>query len=174
MTIQTADNASLSLRHRMAGQWRMGWVWMLSLVLWACQDQTVFKENVDFMENKWYIKSTPTFSFEIEDPTVSYNLYYNVRNGLAYPYYNLYVTRYLYDAKGQLISSKLDELLLADAITGKPLGSGLGDMFDHKVLAMRQFKFPTKGKYTFKIAQYMRQNPLPEVVSVGLSVEKVP
>lgn len=165
--IHSSVRTKISIRNALIGG-------LLVLGCWSCSDQTVFKANVDFPDNKWYIKSTPSFSFEIDDPSAAYNLYYNVRNGLSYPYYNLYVTRYLYDANGKLISSKLDELLLADAASGRPLGSGLGDIFDHKILALKQYKFPQKGKYTFKIAQYMRQNPLPEVVSVGLSIEKAP
>lgn len=140
--------------------------------LWACSSETVFKDNADLPDGKWYIKNVPSFTFEIEDASLTYNLYYNVRNNISYPYYNLYLSRYLYNSQGKVINSKLDELILADASTGKPFGSGLGDICDHKVLAISKYKFPAKGKYTFKIAQYMRQNPLPDVLSVGVSIER--
>ncbi|MFN8358075.1 MAG: gliding motility lipoprotein GldH [Spirosomataceae bacterium] len=153
------------------------WAWLLVLctvVLWqGCSSDTVFKDNVDFEDAKWFEKNTASFSFEIDDPSASYNIFYNVRNTLEYPYSNLYVTRFLMNSQGKVINTQLDELQLADAKTGKPLGSGIGDIFDHKILALKAYKFSSKGKYTFKIQQYMRQNPLTEVLSMGVSVEKV-
>ena len=62
--------------------------------------------------------------------------------------------------------------MLFDQKTGKPLGDGLGDIYDHKVISSRSFMFPTKGKYTIKLKQYMRQDPLPYIMSMGVSVEK--
>ena len=67
---------------------------------------------------------------------------------------------------------KMDELILADEKTGKPIGSGLGDIFDHKILILKGYKFPKKGTYQIKIQQFMRQNPLPDVLSFGLAIEK--
>jgi len=103
---------------------------------------------------------------------VPYNIYYNLRNSLSYPYYNLYLTRYLTDEKGTQIESRLDEILLMDPKTGEPRGEGLGDLFDHKVLIKNNYRFPKPGTYTIRIKQYMRQDPLPEILSVGIAVEK--
>jgi gliding motility-associated lipoprotein GldH len=147
------------------------------LVLWtcaACDSPAIFKETVDFDGNRWYVRQVPSFAFTIEEPQQPYSIYYNLRNTSTYPYYNLYVTRTLLDSAGRVLDRKLDQLQLADATTGKPLGSGLGDLYDHKILAMKAFRFPYKGKYTITIQQYMRQNPLPEIQSVGLSIERIP
>ncbi len=59
-----------------------------------------------------------------------------------------------------------------DPKTGKPNGSGLGDLFDHKFLIKRNYRFPKPGKYTMQIRQYMRQDPLLNILSVGITVEK--
>jgi gliding motility-associated lipoprotein GldH len=83
------------------------------------------------------------------------------------------MTHYLTDEKGKVIHQHLDEIVLFDPVTGKPMGEGLGDIYDHKVLAFKDFKFPKKGKYKIQIRQYMRQNPLVDIVSAGVSVEKV-
>ena len=146
----------------------------LLAALTACEQDAsiIYKENVDIEGGKWYVKNTPSFTFKITDATVPYDLYYTVRNGLAYPYYNLYLTRYLTDEKGHEIESRLDELLLMDAKTGQPRGKGLGDIYDNKVVLKRAYRFPKPGTYTLRIKQYMRQDPLPDVVSVGISVEK--
>lgn len=145
---------------------------LVILILQACGNTTVFKDNIDFEGNNWFEKNVPSFAFTIDDPTVTYNVFYNVRNTLAYPYSNLYLTRYLVDEKGKVINTQLDELTLADSKSGKPFGSGLGDIYDHKILVLKAYKFPAKGKYAFRIKQFMRQNPLPEVLSVGITVEK--
>jgi gliding motility-associated lipoprotein GldH len=142
--------------------------------LMACTDpNTVFKDYTDISDGRWFIKNTPAFSFEIRDAGVPYNMFYNVRNAKSYPYYNLYLTRILADSAGRTLDSRLDELILMDEKTGKPLGDGLGDIFDHKILIRQGYRFPKPGHYRFTIKQYMRQDPLPDVLSVGLTVEKV-
>ncbi|AXE18647.1 gliding motility lipoprotein GldH [Runella rosea] len=146
----------------------------LSLLVMAgsCDSNSVYKDHEDIEDGQWYVKNEPAFTFEITDTTQTYNVYYLVRNSIAYPYYNLYVKRFLLNDKNKIINEALNELILMDEKSGKPLGDGLGDLFDHKVLALKSYRFPRKGKYTFKIRQYMRQDPLPEILSMGVSVEK--
>lgn len=152
----------------------LGWGLIVFLVIinTACDDKTVYNQNKDFENAKWFIKNECKFEIEIEDPAQAYNLHYNVRNNLTYAYYNLYITRYLFDENGKKLDENLDELMLADEKTGKPLGSGLGDIFDHKILIKKAMKFPKKGKYVIKIKQFMRQDPLPDILSFGVAVEK--
>ncbi len=153
----------------MRNSWLLGFV---VLVLAGCDSQTVYSDYTDLDDGKWAIKNTPSFTFSISDPAIPYNVYYTLRNSVSYPYYNLYLTRYLLDSAGHELESRLDELILMDAKTGKPLGNGLGDLFDHKVIMKRNYRFPKAGNYTIRIRQYMRQDPLPDVQSIGISVEK--
>ncbi|MBD2701106.1 gliding motility lipoprotein GldH [Spirosoma sp. BT702] len=151
-------------------QWIAG-LMLLALVT-SCDTNAVYKEYTDIDEGKWFIKNAPSFTFQIDDATVPYNIYYNLRNSLSYGYYNLYLTRYLRDESGKEMESRLDELILMDPKTGKPNGDGLGDLFDHKFLMKRNYRFPKPGKYTMQIRQYMRQDPLLNILSVGITVEK--
>lgn len=146
---------------------------LLSIAAFSCKDNSIWKAHEDFKDASWYIKKVPSFTFEIKDETQTYNISYLIRNTVQYPYYNLYITRELYDEKGILMNTKLEEVILFDQKTGKPLGDGLGDLFDHKILSYRNLKFPKKGKYTVKLKQYMRQDPLVGIMSVGINVEKV-
>ena len=143
----------------------------LLVMVGSCDSNSVYKDHEDIEDGQWYVKNEPAFTFEITDTTQTYNVYYLVRNSIAYPYYNLYVKRFLLNDKNKIINEALNELILMDEKSGKPLGDGLGDLFDHKVLALKSYRFPRKGKYTFKIRQYMRQDPLPEILSMGVSVE---
>ena len=146
----------------------------LALLLTGCDSNAVYKAYEDIDDGKWYVKNAPSFTFEITDASVPYNVYYNLRNSLSYGYYNLYVTRYLRDATGKEVESRLDELILMDPKTGKPNGDGIGDLYDHKFLMKRNYRFPKPGKYTMQLRQYMRQDPLLHIESVGITVEKAP
>ena len=138
----------------------------------GCDNSVVYKAHEDIEDGLWYIKNKPTFKVEITDTVAKYNLYYLVRSAIQYPYYNLYLTRKTTTPAGKA-SSSLEEVFLSNQITGKPYGKGLGDLFDHKIAFMRNYTFPQSGIYTFSLSQSMRQNPLPFIISVGLSVEKV-
>lgn len=145
---------------------------LMALLVAGCDTNAVYKEYTDIEGGKWYIKNTPSFTFDIKDASIPYNIYYNLRNSLSYGYYNLYLTRYLRDSTGKELESRLDELILMDPKTGKPNGDGIGDIFDHKFLMKRNYRFPKPGQYTMQLRQYMRQDPLLNILSVGITVEK--
>ncbi|MDO1444862.1 gliding motility lipoprotein GldH [Rhodocytophaga aerolata] len=144
----------------------------ISTIFFACDSDRVYEQNHTIPNNQWYIDSIPSFTFTITDSTAAYNIYYNIRNANSYPYYNLYLTYYLLDEEGNQVSARLQELTLLDPKTGKPLGNGLGDIFDHQIVALPNFKFPKAGTYTIRLKQYMRQDPLPSIMSVGIRVEQ--
>ncbi|KAA0990422.1 gliding motility lipoprotein GldH [Dyadobacter aurulentus] len=146
---------------------------LLCLSLVSCDDSIVYKAHEDIDDGLWYIKNKPAFKIEITDTTQVYNLYYLLRNTLQYPYYNLYLTRNFTGPDKQLISNTLEEVYLSNEMTGKPYGHGLGDLFDHKIPFLKNYRFSKSGIYTITLSQSMRQNPLPFVMSVGISVEKV-
>ena len=148
-------------------------VLMLCLSLVSCDDSIVYKAHEDIDDGLWYIKNKPSFKVEITDTTQVYNLYYLLRNTLQYPYYNLYLTRNFTGPDQKLISNTLEEVYLSNEVTGKPYGHGLGDLFDHKIPFLKNYRFSKAGIYTITLSQSMRKNPLPFVMSVGISVEKV-
>jgi gliding motility-associated lipoprotein GldH len=138
----------------------------------ACDESRVYEKNIDFPANDWYVDSVARFSVDIVDPSIDYNLYIDVRNAVSYPFTNLYVQYNLYDSTQKKLQGKLMRLPLFDKKTGNPFGDGLGDIFDHRFAVNKNFKFPYKGKYKVEVIQYMRQDPLPFIMSVGLRVEK--
>lgn len=140
--------------------------------LTACDDQAVYEENYDFDQKAWPVDTVPAFQFEISDPGQEYNIFWNIRNSINYPYRNLYLTYYLEDTLGQRISTDLHNMLLFDTKTGKPYGSGLGDIFSHQILAMPSYKFDTAGVYNIRLEQYMRTDTLKEIFSVGVRIEQ--
>ena len=145
----------------------------LLLLSSSCDDNRVYEKNIDFPNQRWAIDSIPSFEFEISDASQPYNIYWNVRNTVAYPYRNLYLTYYIEDTAGRSITTDLHNMLLFEPKTGKPYGSGLGDIFSHQFMALPNFKFDQAGVYRIRLEQYMRTDTLPEVVSVGTRVESV-
>lgn len=143
-----------------------------AVFLCACDNNRVFETNKDFVNHRWYTDSICRFTFEIEDIGQPYNILYNVRNTLNYPFYNLYVKYALIAPDGKEISTDLQEMQLMDAKTGRPFGNGMGDIFDNQIFALKNFTFKKVGKYTFTAKQYMRKNPIDEIMSFGIRVEK--
>ena len=143
-----------------------------SFLFISCNDHLVYTAYEDIPDGMWYVDNTPTFKVEIKDTVQKYNVYYLVRNSLQYPYYNLYISKKIKAPDGKQISNMLDELFITNETTGKPYGKGLGDLFDHKILILKNYTFQQEGVYEFKFTQFMRQNPLPFILSMGVSVEK--
>lgn len=144
----------------------------LLLMLSACDPGRVYEQNVDIPEKNWTVDNAPTFEFAIEDTTKRYNVYFNVRYSLAYDYYNLYLQHQLTAPDSSELSKGLHELHLMDAKTGKPSGKGSSDTYDLQALVLRDVSFPQVGIYKLKLTQYMRRDPLPNIMSVGVRVEE--
>ena len=144
----------------------------LGFLLTQCGRLPHYEKNIDLPQGDWVIKNQLVFKFNIADVQKRYNLAYNLRNTLKYPYSNLYVTYYLEDSKGKVIATELQNITLFDAKRGKPFGSGLGDTFTHQlpIPTFQRYKFEKAGDYTFKIVQYMRQD-LKGILSVGLRID---
>jgi gliding motility-associated lipoprotein GldH len=142
--------------------------------LYGCDTIAFYEKNYDLKKGGWHEDSIFVFKLNIEDTETKYNFYYNLRSTQSYPFYNLYVTYYLEDAKGNLVKTELQNITLFDVKTGKPFGNGIGGIYSHQLLnpSLTQFKFKQKGQYFFKIKQYMRKSPLEGIQTVGLRVEK--
>lgn len=63
------------------------------------------------------------------------------------------------------------EFFLADP-TGKWLGDNSGTIVENRALLSKGL-FPATGTYTFTFEQAMRNDSLPEILDVGLSVRKI-
>lgn len=64
------------------------------------------------------------------------------------------------------------EFILANNTKGW-LGSGMDDIFEHRILFSDKPAPLRQGRYTFTLQQAMREDPLEHILNVGIRVEKV-
>jgi gliding motility-associated lipoprotein GldH len=139
----------------------------------SCDSNRIYEDNAEFRDRAWRVTDEPRFNFTIPDTARRYNVYYNVRNSLDYPFARIFITYHLYDSNGFELAKKLVFNDLFDQKTGRPFGdSGLGDLYDHRFPIMQNRKFNYKGKYSIKLDQLMRKDTLIGVVAVGVRVEE--
>ena len=136
----------------------------------ACQTIDVFEKNVNIPNHEWSNSFQPEIAFEITDTTSLYNIYVVLRHTDAYRYKNIYMNIYTQVPGDTLLKQRLD-LLLATDDKGW-LGSGMDDIFEHRILISKG-KFSRPGLYKYKLEQIMREEPLQYVMNVGVRVEKV-
>jgi gliding motility-associated lipoprotein GldH len=147
---------------------------LIFVSLASCDRARIYEVNQDLDEENWEPSDTLTFEFNIPEDEEKYNLYYNIRYSTEYRFYNLFTRYFLLDSAGNLIKSpKLPEdMYLFDQKTGKPNGSGIGNYYDQQVSFLSNYIFPYPGKYSLKVVQYMRDQPISGVRSFGLRIEK--
>lgn len=152
----------------------LSWIaWTTLLVATGCDSNRLFEENTEFKDRCWKVTEPVAYDFKINDATKSYNLYFNIRNDLDYPYARLFVNTVLKDSLGNVTYKKLSSEYLFDQKTGEPFGrSGLGDVYDHQFLFLKDYTFKSPGRYSLKLEQYMRQDTLMGIVAAGFRLEE--
>ncbi len=142
----------------------------LLLLLTTCDPNRVFEQNIDFPKYSWDVQQKPAFTFAIADTMARYDVYFSVRHAASYGFYNLYVKHTLMGPAGAVGPPLLHQMLLMDAKTGEPKGTGTGDIYDIQFLALANQHFSRPGNYTLTLEQYMRQDQLPGLMAVGVRV----
>ena len=142
------------------------------LFLVSCGTVDVFEKNVAIPDHEWSSSFKPEISFEITDTASLYNIYAVVRHTDAYRYNNMYMNVY-FQVPGDTLRKQRLDLRLATDDKGW-LGSGMDDIFEHRILITRQPQRLVKsGVYKFTLENIMREDPLENVMNVGIRVEKV-
>jgi gliding motility-associated lipoprotein GldH len=141
--------------------------------LCGCDETRLYEKNHDFKNRYWLANELPSFDFTIEDTAQPINLYCNLRNSLSYPYSRIFIRYTLKDTTGAELKGELIDSYLFDKKTGEPQGtSGLGDIYDHQLPLLKNFKFAQPGKYTIQFEQFMRTDTLSGILAVGFRVEQ--
>lgn len=143
---------------------------VMAVMFSACDRSVVFEDNVNIPDNRWEQNRIIQLETDIQDTISPHNLYINVRNASGYQFSNLFIFFTTVTPSGKAERDTV-ELMLADA-SGKWLGDGMGDIWDNRKRFKSNFRFPEKGKYVFLFEQAMRVDPLPQIMDVGIRIER--
>jgi gliding motility-associated lipoprotein GldH len=144
-----------------------------TLLLASCQRVDLYEKVVTIPKNQWRSSYKPSFTFSIKDTTTAYQLYLIIRHNEKYNYNNIWLNLYTKSPEGT-ISKAPYELPLATNEKGW-LGTGMDDLYEHRIALTplnRQFYFQKGGNYTFSLEHIMREDPLENIMNVGLRIEK--
>ena len=148
-----------------------------SLFLCACDSQRIYEQNIDLDDTIWLGDSIQIFDFEIKENQYYHNIFANLRTLVGYPFQNIYVGYWLENEEGRVLATNTEDpnnlldIQIFDPKSGKPLGDGLGDLFDQRQVILSDYQFEANGFYRLKLKHYMRADQLPGIVSVGVRVE---
>lgn len=142
---------------------------ILSILLFsACTTIGVSEQQKVFNSHSWEAKDSVTFNFEIKDTSSNYQYQLILRHHEKYQYSNIWLQVHVQQPDTNFTFKR--EFQLAD--NKQWLGTRMDDITEHRI-PFNQTPIPLKkGKYSFTLKQIMRNNPLPEVLSVGVAVVK--
>ena len=161
----------------------MKWIKQLFLCLFtfvlslpSCTTIDLYEKTVPITGHAWKRSFKPSFTFTIQDTTVPYQVFLVLRHKDKYNYNNIYVLLTTRQPGQDSTQSGRYDLPLGTNEKGW-LASGMDDIYEHRIPLTptgQDFYFKKTGDYTFTVEQIMRENPLKNVLNVGLRLEKKP
>lgn len=149
------------------------------IVVWlsfaACRSSPQYQDHVTIPKNAWTYSFKPEFHFTITDTAAPYQLFFLIRHTDAYPFSNIWIQLET-QAPGSKTFQKMRVEVPLAASTGQWLGRGMGEIWEQRVPinnVSTPAVFQKKGDYTIRLSHDMRKNPLPDVMQVGLRIEKL-
>jgi gliding motility-associated lipoprotein GldH len=145
-----------------------------TLLLSSCSlPSDVFEKDVVIPGHQWASSFKPQIDFTLNaaDTAERYNIYLVLRHSDAYLYNNIWIRGSVKVPGDTVAKSQRYDLTLATNDKGW-LGSGMDDIYEHRVLIQPETKFSKPGTYSFTLEQIMRDDPLQHVFNVGVRVEK--
>lgn len=145
-----------------------------ALLLQACSSIDLYERSVSIPGHSWKSDFKPSFTFTIKDTISSYQLFLILRHNDKYNFNNIYIHLNTKQPGEDTTRQGQYDLVLASNEKGW-LASGMDDIYEHRIPLTQsgnQFYFKKAGNYTFTVEQIMREDPLKNVLNVGLRIEK--
>lgn len=145
---------------------------LLSVFFASCIKINLFEKQAAIPSQQWLYSNVPQFTFHIDDTTSLYNVYVIIRHTDRYEYNNIWLRIGLKTPSDSFNYQNVNLTLATDAKGWE--GTGMDDIYEvRKNISSAPFSFKKPGDYTFSIAQIMRENPLKNILNVGLRIEVV-
>jgi gliding motility-associated lipoprotein GldH len=143
---------------------------MLAVLLFGCQTKQLFEQSTIYPDHKWASKQVNEYQFQINDSTVPYQVYFVIRHHNAYHYKNIWI-QLKTTGPNDSVSKQSVNLILADDVKGW-FGTGMDDLYDQRIPINSEPVYFKKGMYKFSLSHTMREDPLDNILSTGIRVEK--
>lgn len=146
------------------------------LGLAACEpSSSVFQQQEAIPGTRWKADFKPVFYFDITDSLATYNLYFLIRHTEAYPFSNIWLRFSIKGPKDSVAKSQQIEIPLAQD-NGQWYGRNMAEIWEQRMPIATDkgpnILFPNAGRYRIQFEHLMRTDPLPEVMNIGLRIEK--
>lgn len=144
---------------------------LIVILFSSCTRLDVFEKNTTITGMKWNTNFIATGTVNISDTVSAYNIYIVMRHTDAYNYNNIWLNTGL-QAPGDSMKFQKINLTLGNDASGWE-GSGMNDIWEvRKLISGVPKRFIRSGLYNFSIQHIMRDDPLREVMSIGIRLEK--
>ena len=145
------------------------------LLINACKKIDLYEKTVALPAHEWNSSYKPSFDFQIEDSTRTYELFFVCRHSDKYNFNNIIFRVTLTDPFGKTYSFDVEKQLGSNDKGW--LGVGMDDIYEHRISLNKELlaagiSLKNKGNYSISLEQIMRENPLKQVFNVGLRLER--
>ena len=149
---------------------------ILGLAAFSCATVDLYEKSVSIPGHTWERSYKPSFTFTIKDTSSAYQLFLILRHNDKYNYNNIWLNITVKSPGTDSIKTFRVAKRLATNEKGWLTG-GMDDIYEHRLplleeLVNNEVSIRSPGEYTFTIEQIMRENPLANVLNVGLRIEK--
>lgn len=138
----------------------------------GCGAKCVLRESVPIKNAVWCYRDSANFKAEISNPKQKYNIYLDITHDTDYPFENAYLSVTTQYPSGKRQKEQIS-LQLADK-AGLWLGSKawFGNTVSLHIPVQKNATFAESGKYSFTIAQNMRQDSAVGVHAIGVCIDE--
>ena len=138
----------------------------------SCNKNRIFEEhNTNFPKFRWDKSNIVEFSPEITDNNCDYKIFIAVRHIAGFQLKDINVKLDIISPSGEVTTK--DYTLPLYNKNNEALSDCAGDYCDLESMIEKNFKFKETGKYKFRLSHQMSINPIPNVMEVGLIIDKL-
>jgi gliding motility-associated lipoprotein GldH len=139
-------------------------------VLSGCETKQLFEQSTIYPNHNWPAKQATKYQFNVTDTAASYKIFFVIRHHNAYHYKNIWLDLIIKNPNNAITKQVLN-LNLADDTRGW-LGTGMDDIYDQRIpMTATPIRF-NKGINEITVQHTMREDPLENILSTGIRVEK--
>ena len=149
---------------------------LFTLGLTACNKLNLFERSVSIPKHEWKSNFEPSFTCKIKDTTSLFDIALVLRHRDRYHYNNIWLQITIIDPSGQQFRFNTEKILGTNEKGW--LGVGMDDIYEHRLslqsdIVKNGVSLRKKGTYQIRVKQIMREDPLQEVMNVGVRIEKM-